>query len=66
MTNCIASTEEYADVAMFYVYTFQKPMKIIFNMIYNAGDIYDSSASLVELSKVFMEMDLEQTENFGA
>lgn len=50
MSNCVSSTSEYADVAMFYVYTFQYPKKILFNVIYDMGEIYDSAMSLYDLS----------------
>jgi hypothetical protein len=49
--NCALATVEYADVAYFYVSTFEQPLKLIYNLIYDMGEIYDSTSALIDLSK---------------
>ena len=62
---CASSTVEYADVALFYVTTFEQPLKLVYNMIYDMGEIFDNTSALVDLSKQFNTMNIEQVKEFG-
>jgi len=65
ITACVSSTVEYVDVAVFYAYTFQQPKKLLYNVIYDMGEIYDNAVSLYYLSQEFETMDNSQIKAFG-
>jgi hypothetical protein len=56
---CVASTVEYADVALFYVTTFEQPLKLAYNVVYDMGEIFDNTSALIDLSKQFDSMSLQ-------
>lgn len=55
---CVSSTVEYADVALFYVTTFEQPLKLVYNAIYDMGEIFDNTSALIDLSKQFNSMTI--------
>jgi hypothetical protein len=63
--NCMSSTSEYMKVAVFYYQTILTPEKLLYNMIYDMGEIYDDLILLIDQGKRFNSLSNEELEEFG-
>ena len=66
ITSCLSSTEEFGTVGIYYFYTLKEPLKIVYNIIYDMGEIYDDIRVIIDLSRKFARMTDIEVKEFGA